>query len=1017
MTDATPKSPKPAPRRPWRVALTVTLVVATVGAIGVYAARRSLARDAVSSWLRAQGVESQIAFQAFDPGGFTGALRVGPANDPDFTAEAVEIRYDLLGFWTGDRFGARVTSVRLVRPTLKARWHAGKLSLGALDPLIASLSKRPADPNSPIPDIEVRGARLRLDTDQGRLDAIADGQIQAGRLDRLDVGLAPANLTGSGLSLRSGPTELHLIRHADLLAVAFAGQIAKGELRQGQGQVEGVNLRLTGQIPYPDIKTRKLNGEVIATLETQAAQVGIGDANARDVVQTITFRGQSAGWGQDLALTGVVDGALQAAQGQLGATRLTAPSASLQATEVAWTRQGGDQVRGRVHVTLGLQRLTQDDLSLTRLGAQLTGLAAANVRGMSLDLTGRAATRGAWTGLGPAKADDSPGDAGLKKAFAAFAIEAPGLAVSAGPSGLRLDLPQPVAFSTSSGGRGQLSRLNGPLYDQGSGGLRLSLAGGGLPDADVALSRYRIADGVFTSQAELKAKGSLGSLTGGEIATAGVIRVAGGALNFTASRCAQLGAARLEFGANDIAAVAGQLCPTAGPLFQFGGGGWRVQGAARDLKAAVPFLEISVSEANGPLSLTSARGELAMTADIRRVRLADTAPDQRFYPLLARGGARLANRDWTGDFALTDPVGRPLAQAHLAHDGRTEAGGLSLDTGALTFAPKGLQPSALSPKAAMIGDPAEGSARFQGHVDWSAGGSTSGGELDLNRLDFMSPAGAVTGLKGRIIFASLVPLVAAPGQSVKADTVAALAPLTNAEVTFGLDHDAVQISAAGFGLSGGEVRVEPFEIPFTGGTWRAAVTLENVELSDLVEASPFADRMDLKAKVSGRIPFAMTPQGVRIESGELHAVTPGRISIRREALTGVQGVGGAPAVDPKAPVAAAAETAVASADPYSDFVYQAMENLSFDALTAEVASRPGGRLGVIFHIKGEHDPPQKAEIRLTAREVLTRKITRTLPLPSGTQVDLTLDTSVNLDQLLGDLADYQRLRGSRPVQP
>jgi hypothetical protein len=1015
LTDATPRSPKPAPRRPWRIALTVTLVVATAGALGVYAARRSLARDAVSSWLRAQGVESQIAFQAFDPGGFTGALRVGPANDPDFTAESIEIRYDLLGFWTGDRLGARVTSVRLVRPTLKARWHDGRLSLGALDPLIASLRKRPPDPNSPIPDIEIRGARLRLDTDQGRLDAVADGQIQAGRLDRLDVSLAPARLAGSGLSVRSGPAELHLIRNADLLAVAFAGQIAQGQLRQGA--VSAANLRLTGQIPYPDLKARRLEGEVIATLETRASRAGFGDAAARDLVQTTTFRGQAAGWGQDLALTGVVDGALQAAQAELGATRLAAPSASLQATEVAWTRQGGDRVRGRVHITLGAQRLSQADLSLTRLGAQLTGQTAADSRGLSLDLTGRAATRGAWTGLGVVKASDSPGDAGLKRALAAFAVEAPGLSVRAGPAGLSLDLPRPMRLSTSSGGRGQLTRLGGPLYDRGAGGLRLTLSGGGLPQADLALARYRIADGAFTGQAELKAKGSLGPVAGGEIAASGAVRMAGGVLTFNAERCAQLGAARLELGANDVADIGGQLCPTAGPLFQFGHGGWRAQGAVRGLMAQVPFLQLAASEADGPISLASTRGELALSADIRRVRLTDTAQDRRFNPLLAQGHARLANRDWTGDFALSDPAGRALAQARLVHDGRTGAGGLSLDTGALAFAPKGLQPSALSPKAAMIGDPAEGSARFRGHVDWTTGGSTSGGELEVSRLDFMSPAGAVSGLKGRIVFTSLVPLVAAPGQSLEADAVAALTPLTHARVTFGLDHDAVQVAAAGFSLSGGQVTVEPFEIPFAGGTWRAAVTLDQVELSDLVEASPFADRMDLKAKVSGRIPFAMTPQGVRIEGGELHAVTPGRISIRREALTGVQGAGGAPAVDPKAPVAAAAETAVASADPYSDFVYQAMENLSFDALTAEVASRPGGRLGVIFHIKGEHDPPQKAEIKLTAREVLTRKITRSLPLPSGTKVDLTLDTSVNLDQLLGDLADYQRLRGSRPVQP
>jgi hypothetical protein len=77
-----------------------------------------------------------------------------------------------------------------------------------------------------------------------------------------------------------------------------------------------------------------------------------------------------------------------------------------------------------------------------------------------------------------------------------------------------------------------------------------------------------------------------------------------------------------------------------------------------------------------------------------------------------------------------------------------------------------------------------------------------------------------------------------------------------------------------------------------------------------------------------------------------------------------------------------------------------------------------GRLGVLFRIKGEHSPPQKQEIRLTIMELIQRKfLERTLPLPSGTKVDLTLETSLNLDQLLKDFADYQALRGSQAIQP
>ncbi len=1021
LTESPIPSPPRAQRRALRLALTVGLVAATVGALGVYAARRALARDAVTSWLRAQGVESQITFQAFDPGGFTGALTVGPTQDPDLTAEAIEIRYDLLGFWTGDRFGARVTSVRLVRPKLKARWHGGRLSLGALDPLVETLRKRPADANSALPDIQLVDGRLRLDTDQGRLMAQADALTAGGRLQRLDLVFAPATLSTPDATLATGPAEMHLVTHGAQIAVALAARINQGQMRapDGPGRIGPLDLRLSGQLPYPDLKGHRADGDLLLTLDGHAATASWGATMVQDLTQTLSFKGRVTGWGDGLGVTGAVTSATGAATARLGGTRLEAPSLTVQATEVAWTAKAGAQ--GQLRLTAAARRLDQGDLVLAKLGADLTGPARIEAGRLSLALSGPAATRGAWTGLGPARSGDSPGDAGLKRALASFALNAPAVTLSAGPQGLSLDLPRALTLRTDTGGTGQLNRLGSPLYAQGGGGFHLALAGGGLPQADLAISRYSLAGGAFAGQARLDAKGSLGPVVDAHVAASGTVRIADGALAITADRCADLAAGRLELGANDLSAISGQLCPTRGPLFQLGGGSWRAQGTTKALAAEVPFLQVAIRAASGPLDLASRHGDLALDADIQRASLADTAPDRRFNPLLAKGQARLAKAHWTGAFALSDASGRPLAQAALTHDGGAGAGGVTFDTGLLAFTPGGLQPAALSPKASMIGDPAQGAARFQGRIDWTSAGSTSGGTLDVGGLDFMSPAGAVSGLKGRIVFTSLAPLAAAPGQSLTADTVAALTPLTGAQVTFGLDHDAVQVSAAGFGLSGGQVRVEPFEIPFAGGTWRAAVTVKEVELADLVEASPFADRMDLKAKVSGRIPFAMTPQGVRIEGGELHAVSPGRISIRREALTGVQGAGGAPAVDPKAPVAApaaaAAVTAVANADPYSDFVYQAMENLSFEALTAEVASRPGGRLGVIFHIKGEHDPPKRAEIKLTAREVLTRKILRTLPLPSGTKVDLTLDTSVNLDQLLGDLADYQRLRGSRPVQP
>lgn len=155
--------------------------------------------------------------------------------------------------------------------------------------------------------------------------------------------------------------------------------------------------------------------------------------------------------------------------------------------------------------------------------------------------------------------------------------------------------------------------------------------------------------------------------------------------------------------------------------------------------------------------------------------------------------------------------------------------------------------------------------------------------------------------------------------------------------------------------------------------------------------------MLLDAVVSGRLPFIMDPKrGLKITAGKLEAVQPGRLSIKREVLTDVAASGGGEEV---------------SENMVEDLAYQAMENLSFDQLSADVNSLDGGRIAVLFHIRGRHDPPQRQELRLTLSELVSRSfLNRKLPLPSNTQIDLTLDTTLNANQLISDLMAVNRAR-------
>jgi hypothetical protein len=142
----------------------------------------------------------------------------------------------------------------------------------------------------------------------------------------------------------------------------------------------------------------------------------------------------------------------------------------------------------------------------------------------------------------------------------------------------------------------------------------------------------------------------------------------------------------------------------------------------------------------------------------------------------------------------------------------------------------------------------------------------------------------------------------------------------------------------------------------------------------------------LEGKVSGHIPFAMGPDGFRITNGHVAADGPGRLSVDRSLWT--QG-----------------EAAINS-NAVQDFAYQALENLAFDQMSAELNSVANGRLQIVFHIKGKSAPPkpQVAEVAIT--DIINgTALYKPIPLPSGTPIDLTLDTSLNFDELLKSYAE------------
>jgi hypothetical protein len=994
---------KPSRRSINRAASVIGVAVLLVPLV-LYEARKVIAREALVGWLLDHGVTSEVNVEGLRFDRLSGGVRAGNPKAPDLLAKGVAVTYGLRGL------NFEVRSVTLRGPTLRARLHDGRLSLGSLDQLIEELRRRPPQPDEAQPQILIDHGILLLATDYGPVRLTIDATVKDGRLIALVARSDPTRLTGRAFDLAVGAGAASLRTTGDRVALTLDGPIES--LRAGGMTATATRLQVNADAPYPDLKRKRFDGAV--TLHANLAGQGLASDGVRVEAPRVdvTFQGRAGGWIDDISLGGAAVADLRGAAAAAGGMRLGPVRATVKAGDLRWTRNGGDAVSATPQVTALLQEAVAGRLRLSQLLIEGRGPVSYGRGGVQTAMTVSLEGHSGWTGLGPVKAADAPELVAMKRAAQGFQVAAPAMAFELKGGVSQYALPQPLRLRADRGGTLKISGGSGaPVLGPSGGAFRFDVQGGGLPTVDADIRRLRIAKGVVTAQGEAKAVGSWGPVEGGALDVAGTLRIADGTSSFAAARCASVSARKVVFGANDVERLTGQLCPGGGAMVTLAPGRWRLRAQVGGLAADAPFLRARIAGGAGGVVAEQTAGQLNVTAALGEAKVSDQAPQTRFNPLQLAGTAKLADTRWAATFRARTPAGTPVMDAVLRHDTRTAQGGLTLDTGPLVFADGGLQPNQLSPLARALGSPAAGEAKFTGRMDWTPRGVTSGGTLSVPDLDFASAAGKVSGLKGVIAFTSLAPLVAAPGQTLSVERLDAIVPVTALTGTFGLDDKALTVTGGAADVGGGRVRLESLKVPLASGAPMVGVLVfDGVQLHDLVEASPFGDRAELDAKVSGRVPFQSEAGKVHIEDAELHAIQAGRLSINRQALTGVAATGSVSA--PTGPPAA-----VAPNDTFTDFAYQAMENLAFDKLEASIASRDDKRLGILAHIVGRHDPPQRQEIKLSLFDLLGRKfLNRRLPLPSDTGVDLTLDTTLNLDDLLADYADYQRLRSSPPVQ-
>lgn len=1055
MTDETPApGPKPQPRRPRspvRTALLVLLIgllLLIVLAAALYLNRRAAARELLTGWLDRKGIDADVEVEQLEIDGFVGRISIGDPHDPQFKVERVEVDYALGMPWSKTGLGVTPSRIRLVRPLARASWKEGEFSLGSLDPLIKEFLAKPPRPDQRAPLVIVEGGRARIDTEYGPLQVLADARIDDSKLMRLNARLPAASLKSGDMEARGLSALVDLTTTGDRVALKVEAAADRFSAQDAEGTA--ARLSLTGDLPYPDLKTRRGDGRAVLAARLSADALKAGGIEGRKAEAALDFDGLAEGWLETFQVVGK-------GQTRVRAQHLTGQSLDARGADLALSRadvmvkRGQRGLEWRVASPTAV-RLDRGSLAGTRLtqavvisdGLTVGGRDAAfeaqgplalsaghlstgdfsldQARGrLELDLVrdgvtrmtaagALSAARASWSSLGAPKKDDLPEMAELKRALSAFALDAPGLRLSAGNAGTELTLTRPVTARPANGGVLTLTPAKTPLFaaeagQAGGGALSItSQRGGGLPEAEIAVPSWSLTPGGFRAVLDGKAALDFGPARNLALSTRGELASRGGRLTYTTQDCIPLSVERMELGENDVTDVAGRFCPAAAPLITVANAAWRAQGVLAGVGATAPFLAMRFSDAQGRLVVDGKPAGLSMTANVSRALVSDATDPQRFLPLTAVGEARLANDVWSGGFDLSR-LEHAIGRVDLHHDGKAEAGGVTISAPNLTFSQYGLQPDDLSPLAAdYLKSPVEGSAGFEGRFDWTRDGTSSSGVATIPELDFTSPAGKVQGLKGRIAFTSLTPLITAPDQVLTVDRLETVTPLTGLELRFGLDEKALNLAGGKIEAAGGRISIEPFSIPLTPGeAWGGVILVERVQLNELLKSANLQDKAQLDAIVSGRLPFTYDPAlGWRISGGVLNAVRPGRLSIQPEVFDDLDAAG---ATDGSAPL---------PPNTMQDLAYQAMQDLAISDLSAAVDSLDGGRLGVRFHIHGRHDPPERQQLRLSWIDVIRRDfLKKKLPLPSDTPIDLTLDTTWNANQIVSDLMEYAR-RGETP---
>ncbi|MDD3799270.1 MAG: YdbH domain-containing protein [Novosphingobium sp.] len=907
----------PQRRRRGRIVLAIAGVVVALLAL-VWFTREDIADNIIASQLESLGIPATYKIEQIGPSKqILTDIVVGDPARPNLTVERAEVTiYQPLGL-------PYIGRVRVVNPRFYGTFHDGKLSFGALDPLL--FDKTRTEPISlPRFNLDLEDARGLVETDYGPVGIKAEGHggLRDG-FSGIVAALAPA-LAGEGCA--AGRT-------------SFFGKIA----------IAGAKPKISGPARLESLACDKAG----AALRDAVAGIDLtADESFENVEGTFDLRSAAGHYG-DFALTGFNGTGALTLRGDALTARYDSVMRGLQSPVAASPVMTG---KGRLRGNVGEGRFEWDagwEGNGVRLSNRIDAGLGTLVSGSEGTLLAPIFDRIRQSLRREGRGSQLVAQTTLRKTAKGLSLVVPQAGLRGGSGATLLSLSRvqyaaegnaPVRLSGNftTGGLG-LPQITGRMdrQDGGKAVLRLTMpeyrAGGG----SLAVPELLVLQNEAGALGFAGAIRASGALPGG-LADGLVLPVSG---NWSQQAglslwrdCTNLRFDRLVLGGAEFAKDSLTLCPQAGGAIvrsdtrgtrlaartkgldlagKLGGSPVRVRSgaiafaapgklAARDFDVALgppeeqthfTLANLDATIGSGiaghfsgvgmklfpvPLDVLDASGAWrvehgALVLSEAKVRVEDREKPGRFEPLEADGAnLTLANSTIQADALLRNPTtGREVTRVAIVHDLTTGTGHSDLAVDGLAF-DNGLQPDMLSGLALGVIANAKGSVTGTGRIDWDESGVTSSGRFSSKALDFAAAFGPVQGLSGTVTFTDLLGLVTAPDQRLKIVSINPGIEVRNGELSFDMKPGFIlDVNGAHWPFMDGRLTLEPTRMKLgEAETRRYTLTVDGLD------AAVFVQRLELgnimaTGRFDGSLPLVFDENGGRIEGGHLVSRDPG----------------------------------------------------------------------------------------------------------------------------------------------